>query len=224
MRVHGKGWVVVAAMVLVVGLTSTALAIEAFQERFEWGDMSKPTTLTGRVIILDPYDEAVWINTAVLGGNAESGYYWQKMQPGKNLKFYAADKKVWEELKSMGRLHAGPAAAKEVPPASATTLIEFVAQEVEQNKRVISSVKKLPEIAGDPSKPRSIRALMTKECQQAKSDFDKACYEAKRQLNTSPKGRNETSMQYDVMLPGGKTVASGLTPWSANEDTLGGGH
>ncbi len=183
--------------------------------------MSKPTTLTGRVIILDPYDEAVWINTAVLGGNAESGYYWQKMQPGKNLKFYAADKKVWEELKSMGRLHAGPAAAKEVPPASATTLIEFVAQEVEQNKRVITSVKKLPEIAGDPAKPRSIRALMTKECQQAKSDFDKACYEAKRQLNTSPKGRDATSMQYDVLLPGGKVAASGLTPWSANEDTIG---
>ncbi len=198
MRVHGKGWVFVAAMVLVVGLTTTALAIEAFQERFEWGDMSKPTTLTGRVIILDPYDEAVWINTAVLGGNAESGYYWQKMQPGKNLKFYAADKKVWEELKSMGRLHAGPAAA-----------------------RVITSVKKLPEIAGDPAKPRSIRALMTKECQQAKSDFDKACYEAKRQLNTSPKGRDATLMQYDVLLPGGKVAASGLTPWSANEDTIG---
>jgi hypothetical protein len=224
MRVHGKGWVFVAAMVMVAGVTSTALAIEAFQERFEWGDMSKPTTLTGRVIILDPYDEAVWINTAVLGGNAESGYYWQKMQPGKNLKFYAANKEVWEQLKSMGRLHAGPAAAKEVPPASATTLIEFVAQEVEQNKRVISSVKKLPEIAGDPSKPRSIRALMTKECQQAASDFDKACYQAKRQLNTSPKGREATPMQYDVLLPGGKIAASGLTPWSANEDTLGGGH
>src|SRR6059036_3487749 len=102
MRVHGKGWVFVAALVMVVGVTSTALAIEAFQERFEWGDMSKPTTLTGRVIILDPYDEAVWINTAVLGGNAESGYYWQKMQPGKNLKFYAANKEVWEQLKSMG--------------------------------------------------------------------------------------------------------------------------
>src|SRR5206468_9262406 len=86
MRVHGKGWVFVAALVMVVGVTSTALAIEAFQERFEWGDMSKPTTLTGRVIILDPYDEAVWINTAVLGGNAESGYYWQKIHPGKNLK------------------------------------------------------------------------------------------------------------------------------------------
>src|SRR2546423_13539664 len=98
------------------------------------------------------------------------------MQPGKTLKFCAANKEVGEQLKSMGRPQAGPAAAKEVRPASATTLIEFVAQEVEQNKRVITSVKKLPEIAGDPAKPRSIRALMTKECQQATSDFDKACY------------------------------------------------
>ncbi|MBI4402299.1 MAG: hypothetical protein HY581_11780 [Nitrospirae bacterium] len=224
MRLHGKGWAFIAAVALVVGVTSTALAIEAFQERFEWGDLSKPTTLTGRVIILDPYDEAVWINIAVLGGNAESGYFWQKIHPGKNLKFYAANKQVWDELKTMARPHAGPAAAKEVPPASATTLIEFVAQETEQNHRVISSVKKLPEIAGAPDKPRSIRALMTKECQESSSEYDKKCYEAKKRLNTTPKGRDTVMMQYDVMLPGGKVLASGLTPWSANEDTLGGGH
>jgi len=64
MRLHKKGWTFMVAVALVVGMTSTALAIEAFQERFEWGDMSKPTTLQGRVIILDPYDEAVWINVA----------------------------------------------------------------------------------------------------------------------------------------------------------------
>ena len=221
MRLHGKGWAFAAAVALVVGFTSTALAIEAFQERFEWGDMSKPTTLQGRVIILDPYDEAVWLNIAVFGGNAESGYFWQKIHPGKNLKFYAANKEVWEQLKSMARSHAGPAAAKEVPPASATTLIEFVSQEVEQNRRVISSVKKLPEIAGDPAKPRGIRTLKEAAC-QGKDEFDKACYEAKRQLNTSPKGRDTVSMQYDVMLPGGKTLISGITPWSANEDTIGG--
>ena len=221
MRLHGKGWAFAAAVALVVGFTSTALAIEAFQERFEWGDMSKPTTLQGRVIILDPYDEAVWLNIAVFGGNAESGYFWQKIHPGKNLKFYAANKEVWEQLKSMARSHAGPAAAKEVPPASATTLIEFVAQEVEQNRRVISSVKKLPEIAGDPAKPRGIRTLKEAAC-QGKDEFDKACYEAKRNLNTSPKGRDTVPMQYDVMLPGGKTLISGVTPWSANEDTIGG--
>jgi hypothetical protein len=220
MRLQGKGWAFAAAVVLVVGVTSTARAIEAFQERFEWGDMSKPTTLQGRVIILDPYDEAVWLNIAVFGGNAESGYYWQKLHPGKNLKFYAANKEIWEQLKSMARPHAGPAAAKEVPPASATTLIEFVAQDVEQNRRVISSVKKLPEIAGEPGKYRGIRTLKEAAC-QGKDEFDKACYEAKKQLNISPKGRDTVSMQYDVMLPGGKTLISGVTPWSANEDTLG---
>jgi len=224
MRLHTKGWAVLAAVALVVSVASAALAIEAFQERFEWGDMSKPTTIQGRVIILDPYDEAVWINIAVFGGNAESGLFWQKIHPGKTLKFYAADKAVWDELKSMARPHAGPAAAKEVPPASATTLIEFVAQETEQNHRVITSVKKLSEISGDMGKPRGINALRTKECYEAKSEFDKACYEAKKKFNTAGKGRDATAMQYDVVLPGGKTYASGLTPWSANEDTIAGGH
>ena len=111
MKFHMKGWALAAAVALVVSIASTAMAIESFQERFEWGDMSKPTTLQGRVIVLDPYDEAVWINIAVFGGNAESGLFWQKIHPGKNLKFYA-DKGAWEELKKMGRPHAGPAAAK----------------------------------------------------------------------------------------------------------------
>lgn len=105
MKLQKQGGAVLAAVALVVGMASTALAIEAFQERFEWGDMSKPTTLQGRVIVLDPYDEAVWINVAVFGGNAESGLFWQKIHPGKNLKFYA-DKAAWEELKKMGRPHA----------------------------------------------------------------------------------------------------------------------
>jgi hypothetical protein len=223
MRLHAKGWAVLAAVAVVVSVASTALAIEAFQERFEWGDMSKPTTLQGRVIILDPYDEAVWINLALMGGNAESGYFWQRIHPGKNLKFYAANKEVWEQLKSMARPHAGPAAAKEVPPASPTTLVEFTAQEVEQNRRVISNVKKMTDVAGAPDKPRSIRALLLKECYEANSEFDQKCYEAKKKLNTSPKGRDTVAMQYDVMLPGGKTLISGVTPWSANEDTVSGG-
>lgn len=213
MRVHGKGVALLAALVLLLGVTSAALAIEAFQERFEWGDMSKPTTLQGRVIILDPYDEAVWINIAIFGGNAESGYFWQKIHPGKTLKFYAANKEVWDQLKSMARLHAGPAAAKEVPPATPTTLVEFTAQEVEQNHRVITSVKKLPEIAGEPGKYRGIRALREAAC-QGKDEFDPECYKAKQALNTSPKGADNVYMQYDVMLPGGKTVA-GLIPWTA---------
>jgi hypothetical protein len=224
MSIHKNGWSLLAAVVLVAGMATSALAIEAFQERFEWGDMSKPTTLQGRVIILDPYDEAVWINIAVFGGNAESGYFWQKIHPGKNLKFYAANKEVWDQLKSMARPHAGPAAAKEVPPASATTLVEFTAQEVEQNRRVISSVKKLPEIAGEPGKYRSIRALKESAC-ASKDESTPECYKAKQGLNTSPKGEGTVSMQYDVLLPGGK-AAGGLIPWTApyNEGGGGGGH
>ena len=93
MKFHAKGLAVTAAVALVVSTASTALAIESFQERFEWGDMSKPTTIQGRVIVLDPYDEAVWINVSVFGGAAESGLFWQKIHPGKNLKFYAEDRK-----------------------------------------------------------------------------------------------------------------------------------
>ena len=220
MKVHKTGWAFLAAMALVVGVTSTALAIEAFQERFEWGDMSKPTTLQGRVIILDPYDEAVWINVAVFGGNAESGYFWQKIHPGKNLKFYA-DKGAWDELKKLARPHAGPAAAKDVPPSSQTALIEFTVQETEQNHRVITSVKKLPEIAGEPSKPRGIRALKEAAC-ASKDETEAGCYKAKQALNVAPKG--VPPMQYDVLIPGGKPVG-GLTNWSAeyNQPGSGGG-
>ncbi len=212
MRLHAKGWAAVAAIALVVGLASTALAIEAFQERFEWGDMSKPTTIQGRVIILDPYDEAVWINVAFAGGNAESGYWWQRTHPGKTLKFYAANKGVWDELKGMARPHAGPAAAKEVPPGSNATLVEFVAQEVEQNRRVISSVKKIEDVAGTPSKTVSIAALKA----GCKDETDAKCYKAKQDVAAAKKA--PPRMQYDVLLPGGQAVG-GLIPWTADYNT-----
>ncbi len=221
MKLHKQGWAFMAAVALVVGMASTALAIEAFQERFEWGDMSKPTTLQGRVIILDPYDEAVWINIAVFGGNAESGLWWQRVHPGKNMKFYAADKNVWEQLKSMARPHAGPAAAKEVPPGSPTTLVEFTAQETEQNHRVISAVKKLPEVAGEPGKTLSISALRLAAC-QGKNEAESGCAAAKQGLNTSPKGQGSVAMQYDVLTPDKKPLG-GLIPWTAQYNTGKGG-
>jgi hypothetical protein len=218
MKFHAKELALMAAVGLVVSAASSALAIESFQERFEWGDMSKPTTIQGRVIVLDPYDEAVWINVSVFGGVAESGLFWQKIHPGKNLKFYA-DKGAWEELKKMGRPHAGPAAAKEVPPGSTTDLIEFVATEPEQNHRVISSVKKIPEVAGSMGKPLSISGLRLKEC-AGKSEFEAGCAAAKQGLNTSPKSPNGAAlpMQYDVLLPGGEPIA-GLIPWTAKYNT-----
>jgi hypothetical protein len=213
---HAKGLALMAAVGLIVSTASSALAIESFQERFEWGDMSKPTTLQGRAIVLDPYDEAVWINLAVFGGNAESGLWWQKTHPGKTLKFYA-DKGVWEELKKMARPHAGPAAAKEVPPSSEGILIEFVATEPEQNHRVISSVKKIPEVAGSMGKPLSISGLRLKEC-AGKSEVEAGCAAAKQGLNTSPKGDDAVAMQYDVLVPGGEPIA-GLIPWTAKYNT-----
>ena len=213
MKLHTKGWAVLAAVALVGSMASTALAIEAFQERFEWGDLSKPTTLQGRVIVMDPYDEAVWINVAVFGGNAESGLWWQKVHPGKNLKFYA-DKGAWAELQKMARPHAGPAAAKEVPPSSTTDLIEFVATEPEQNHRVISSVKKIAEIAGAPGKTRSISGLRLKEC-AGKDDFESGCAAAIRdQLASAPKGKDKLPQHYDVLIPGGQAVG-GIIPHSA---------
>lgn len=212
MKLQKQGGAVMAAVALVVGMASSALAIEAFQERFEWGDMSKPTTITGRVVILDPYDEAVWLNVAVYGGNAESGLWWQKLHPGKNLKFYA-DKGAWEELKKLARPHSGPAAAKEVPPGSEGVLVEIVATETEQNHRVISSVKKITEIAGAPGKTMSITALRLKEC-AGKSDLDSGCAAAKQQLASAPKGADKLGQQYDVMVPGGKTIG-GVIPNTA---------
>ncbi|HWG95574.1 MAG TPA: hypothetical protein VN647_00720, partial [Nitrospira sp.] len=58
-------------------------------------------------------------------------------------------------------------------------------------------------------------ALRLKDC-AGKSEIDKACAAGKQDLNTSPvtpDGHN-VGMQYDVMLPGGKTLG-GLIPWSA---------
>ena len=207
MRTHLKAWVVLAAVAFVMGLVSTAFAIEAFQERFEWGDMSKPTRIQGRVIVVDPYDKAVWLNVAVFGGNAESGLWWQRMHPGKNLKFYAKDDNIWKELSGMARPGVGPAAAKSVPPSSEATLVEIVATEPEQNYRVISSVKKLPEVAGSPDSPVSIAALRA-GCKPS----DAAC-KAKQKVAAAPKATPR--MQYDVMLPGGKPIG-GMIPWSGS--------
>ena len=205
MRIHVRALAVLAAVALFVGLASTAFGIEAFQERFEWGDMSKPTKIQGRVIVVDPYDKAVWLNTAIFGGNAESGLWWQKVHPGKNIKFYAKDDKVWDQVKGMARPGVGPAAAKNIPPSSQATLVEIVATEPEQNYRVIHSVKTLPEVAGSPDAPVSIGSL------QAGCKAGDAMCKSKQKLASAPKATPR--MQYDVMLPGGKTIG-GLIPWT----------
>lgn len=188
-------WAVLAAMALVGGMASSALAIEAFQERFEWGDLSKPTTLKGRVAVTDPYDKAAWVNIAVFGGNAESGYYWQKYFPGKNLKVYAANDEVWNQLKALGKDSHSQAVMGNTKP-SAYTLVEMTIQETEQNHRVVSAVKEIPDVAGTPAKPRSIHSLRTMTQAQAIA---------------ADSWQNNKKMMYDAMIPGGIPIA-GFTP------------
>ena len=192
-----KGWALVGAVALVGTMASSAMAIEAFQERFEWGDLSKPTTLRGRVAVADPYDKAVWVNIAVFGGNAESGYYWQKYFPGKNLKMYAADDKVMATLASAGKSSHSQAVMGNTKPSN-YGLVEIVVQEVEQNKRVISSAKMVDEVAGTPAKPRSIHSLRTTPVAKAIAE------------GSWPQNRK---MQYDVLIPGGPAI-SGVIPYS----------
>jgi len=192
-----KGWAFVGAMALVGTMASSALAIEAFQERFEWGDLSKPTELLARVAVTDPYDKAVWVNVAVFGGNAESGYYWQKYFPGKNLKMYAADDKVMATLKAAGKDSHSQAVMTGTKPSN-YGMVKITVQEIEQNKRVISKVESVQDVAGTPTKPRSIHALRSTPVVQAIVD------------DSWPQNRK---MLYDVLIPGGPAI-SGVIPYS----------
>ena len=192
-----KGWALVGAMALVGSMASSAMAIEAFQERFEWGDLSKPTTLHARVAVDDPYDKAVWVNVAVFGGNAESGYYWQKYFPGKNIKMYAANDAVLATLRAAGKTSQSQAVMTGTNPSN-YGLLEIVVQEKEQNHRVILSAKSVADVAGTPSKPRSIHSLRTTPVAQQIAN------------ESWPQNRK---MQFDVMIPGGPTI-SGVIPYS----------
>jgi len=192
-----KGWALVGAMALVGSMASSAMAIEAFQERFEWGDLSKPTTLHARVAVADPYDKAVWVNVAVFGGNAESGYYWQKYFPGKNVKMFAANDEVMATLSAAGKSSHSQAVMTGTKP-SKYGLVEIVVQEKEQNHRVILSAKSVADVAGTPSKPRSIHSLRTTPVAQQIAN------------ESWPQNRK---MQFDVMIPGGPTI-SGVIPYS----------
>jgi hypothetical protein len=200
MKLRMTGLAVLAVIALVSGMASTALGIEAFQERFEWGDLSQPTTLHGRVAVIDPYDKAAWLNLAVFGGNAESGYYWQKYFPGKNLKVYPGNDAVWQKLKSLGK-DSITQAIMEGTPASNYTLVEVVVQETAQNHRVVSSIKEIPEVAGSPDKPRSIHSLRAITVERA---IDNNSWQQNKK------------MQYDVMIPGVGGIR-GVIPYSNQE-------
>ncbi len=197
MKIGKSGLAVLTALMMVSCMASSVLAIEAFQERFEWGDLSKGTTLHGRVAVVDPYEKAAWVNIAVFGGNAESGYYWQKYFPGKNLKVYPADDAVWGKLQALGKSSHSQAVMSGTDP-SKYSLVELVIQETDQNYRVVSSVSEIPEVAGTPDKPRSIHSL------RAISVVDS--------IDNNHWAQNK-KMQYDVMVPGVGPI-SGLIPYS----------
>lgn len=195
-----KGWALVGAIALVGTMATSAMAIEAFQERFEWGDLSKPTTLRGRVAVVDPYDKAVWINVAVFGGNAESGYYWQKYFPGKNIKMYPENDEVWKTLVQAGKDSHSQAVMTDTK-GSNYGLVEIVVEEVEQNHRVISSAKPVEEIAGTPDKPRSIHSLRSLPIMEA---------------IRADSWQNNRKMLYDVLVPTEEGVQpiAGVIPFS----------
>ena len=136
-RVLGVG----TALLLLGSVVGSALAIEAFSERFE-EDFSAPKTVLARVIVADPYEDAVWVNWVWKGvrNSGEIDQYWGKMLPGKNMRVFASGADL-ALLKSKARPGPGPAAASKVAPGTNADVVEMVVQEVEQNKRVATQVK-----------------------------------------------------------------------------------
>jgi hypothetical protein len=143
MKAYSKVMAVGVALLLVGALAGTALAIEAFSERFE-EDFSQPRTILARVIVVDPYEDAVWVNWVWKGvrNSGEIDQYWGMMLPGKNMRVFASGKDL-ELLKSRARPKPGPAAAEQVAPTTKGDVVEMTVHEVEQNKRVASNVKEV---------------------------------------------------------------------------------
>src|SRR2546425_8273614 len=81
MKAYSKVTAVGAALLLVGALAGTALAIEAFSERFE-EDFSQPRTILARVIVVDPYEDAVWVNWVWKGvrNSGEINQFWAMMR------------------------------------------------------------------------------------------------------------------------------------------------
>ena len=141
MKAYSKILAVGAALLFVAAVAGAALAIEAFSERFE-EDFSAPKTVLARVIVVDPYEDAVWVNWVWKGvrNSGEIDQYWGMMLPGKNMRVFASGSDL-ATLKAKARPSVGPAAATSVAPGSKGDVVEMTVQEVEQNKRVATNVK-----------------------------------------------------------------------------------
>jgi hypothetical protein len=141
MKAYSKVLAVAAAVLLLGVVAGSALAIEAFSERFE-EDFSAPKTILARVIIVDPYEDAVWINWTWKGvqNSGEIDQYWWMILPGKNMRVFASGADL-AALKAKARSAPGPAAADKVAPTTKGDVVEMVVHEVEQNRRVATAVK-----------------------------------------------------------------------------------
>ena len=141
MKAYSKVTAGGAALLLVGALAGAALAIEAFSERFE-EDFGQPRTILARVIVVDPYEDAVWVNWVWKGvrNSGEINQFWAMMLPGRNMRVFASGKDL-EALKSKARPKPGPAAAEQVPPTTKGDVVEMTVHEAEQNKRVATNVK-----------------------------------------------------------------------------------
>ncbi len=118
--------------------------------------------------------------------SAEIRHYWQTYFPGKNFKVYAGNDVVWSKLQSLGKSSHSQAVMTGTQ-ASKYTRVELTIQETEQNHRVVSAIKAIPEVAGTPANPRSIHSL-------------RSVTEAKAIENEGWSGNRW--MRYDVMIPG----------------------
>src|SRR3970040_2200771 len=118
MKAYSKVLAIGAALMLVGVMAGSALAIEAFTERFE-EDFSQPKTILARVIIVDPYEDAVWINWTWKGvmNSGEIDQFWGKMLPGKNMRVFASGADL-AALKAKARSAPGPAAAARGAPTT----------------------------------------------------------------------------------------------------------
>jgi len=141
MKAYSKVLAVGAALMLVGVMAGSALAIEAFSERFE-EDFSQPKTILARVIIVDPYEDAVWVNWVWKGvrNSGEIDQFWAMMLPGRNMRVFASGADL-AALKSKARSAPGPAAATSVAPTTKGDVVEMTVHEAEQNRRVASGVK-----------------------------------------------------------------------------------
>ena len=76
------------------------------------------------------------------------------------------------------------------------SMVEFTVQETEQNHRVVTAIKSIDDVAGTPSKPRSIHSLRTTS-----------------QKDTIAQGSwpQNRKMLYDVLVPGGPAIG-GVIP------------